>query len=173
MTCFLPQETFLYSSPYWSDYEEFNPAGGKTGFDERESKLPTIPSGTLHSPRSVSVWRSTNSSGSLSSTKRVTLCTHWLLTENSVPLLWVMKHWSRWLVQGPLCNSTATRKGLMQAVALPNIPNPESVLLETLRTNPTHATQGLDLVRKVDLMTQTLATLKTWHDSNNLPSFYT
>ena len=132
-----------------------------------------LPSGTLPSPRSVSVWRSTNSSGSLSSTKRVTLCTHWLLTENSVPLLWVMKHGSRWLVQGPLCNSTATRKGLMQVVALPNIPNQESVLLETLRTNPTHATQGLDLVRKVDLMTQTLATLKTWHDSNNLPCFYT
>ena len=42
MTCFLPQATFRYSSPYWSDYEEFNPAGGKTGFDERESKLPTF-----------------------------------------------------------------------------------------------------------------------------------
>ena len=42
MTCFLPQATFRYSSPYWSDYEEFNPAGGKTGFYERESKLPTF-----------------------------------------------------------------------------------------------------------------------------------
>ena len=49
----------------------------------------------------------------------------------------------------------------MQVVAFPNIPNQESVLIETLRTNPNHATQGLDLVRKVDLMTQTLATLKT------------
>ena len=49
----------------------------------------------------------------------------------------------------------------MQVVALPYIPNQESVLLKTLRTNPTHATQALDLVRKVDLMTQTLATLKT------------
>lgn len=33
--------TFRYSSPYWSDYEEFNQVGGKTGFDEQESKLPT------------------------------------------------------------------------------------------------------------------------------------
>ena len=41
MTCFLPQATFRYSSPYWSDYEEFNQVGGKTGFDEQESKLPT------------------------------------------------------------------------------------------------------------------------------------
>ena len=96
-------------------------------------------------------------SGSLSLTKRVTPRTLWLLTENSVPFLWVVKHGSHWLVQGPLCNSTATRKGLMQVVVLPNIPKQWLVLLATLKTNATHATQGLDLVRKVDLVTPTLA----------------
>ena len=115
MTCFLPQATFRYSSTYWSDYEEFNQVGGKSGFDEQESKLPT----------------------------------YW-------PFLWVVKYGSHGLVQGPLCNSTAARKGLMQVVALPNILKQGLVLFATLKTNATHATQGLDLLRKVDLMTRTL-----------------
>ena len=45
----------------------------------------------------------------------------------------------------------------MQVVVLPNIPKQGLVLLATLKTNATHATQGLDLVRKVDLVTPTLA----------------
>ena len=44
----------------------------------------------------------------------------------------------------------------MQVVALPNIPKQGLVLLVTLKTNATHATQVLDLLRKVDLMTRTL-----------------
>ncbi|XP_022805208.1 neurogenic locus notch homolog protein 1-like [Stylophora pistillata] len=33
--------TFHYNKRYWSDYNEFNPTGGQTGFDEQETKLPT------------------------------------------------------------------------------------------------------------------------------------
>ncbi|XP_066026053.1 uncharacterized protein [Pocillopora verrucosa] len=34
-------KTFHYNNDYWSDYREFNPTGGQTGFDEQETKLPT------------------------------------------------------------------------------------------------------------------------------------
>ena len=37
----LLQTTFHYCAPYWSNYKEFNLAGGETGFDRQESKLPT------------------------------------------------------------------------------------------------------------------------------------
>ena len=33
--------TFHYDSPFWSTKETFNLAGGKTGFDREETKLPT------------------------------------------------------------------------------------------------------------------------------------
>ena len=35
------QITFHYDSEYWSDKNEYNPPGGKTGFDSQETKLPT------------------------------------------------------------------------------------------------------------------------------------
>ena len=159
MPCFLPQATFHYSSPYWSDYEEFNPAGGKTGFDERESKLPSL-------------WNTSFAKICLG--MKIDQQLRFTVLNKEGDSLYSLvadgefratslghETWKSLIGSRALCNSTATRKGLMQVVALPNIPNQESVLLETLRTNPTHATQGLDLVRKVDLMTQTLATLKT------------
>ena len=37
----LLQTTFHYNATYWSNYKEFNIAGGETGFDGQESKLPT------------------------------------------------------------------------------------------------------------------------------------
>ncbi|XP_066024844.1 uncharacterized skeletal organic matrix protein 5-like [Pocillopora verrucosa] len=33
--------TFQYDSGYWSDKNEYNIPGGRTGFDSRETKLPT------------------------------------------------------------------------------------------------------------------------------------
>ena len=33
--------TFHYDSPFWSNGQTFNLAGGKTGFDREEAKLPT------------------------------------------------------------------------------------------------------------------------------------
>ena len=35
------QKTFHYTSALWSDKNEYNPRGGETGFDTRETKLPT------------------------------------------------------------------------------------------------------------------------------------
>ncbi len=37
----LSQDTFHYKSGYWSDKKAYNLAGGKTGFDTQETKLPT------------------------------------------------------------------------------------------------------------------------------------
>ena len=35
------QETFRYNSLYWSNTAEYNLPGGETGFDSKETKLPT------------------------------------------------------------------------------------------------------------------------------------
>ena len=35
------QTTFHYNAGYWSNYEEYNLPGGKTGFDKQETKLST------------------------------------------------------------------------------------------------------------------------------------
>jgi len=35
------QQTFSYNANLWSNYETFNLAGGETGFDTEETKLPT------------------------------------------------------------------------------------------------------------------------------------
>ena len=37
----ISQNTFLFSSGYWTDKSELNPSGGTTGFDSQETKLPT------------------------------------------------------------------------------------------------------------------------------------
>ena len=66
------QSTFHYGSSHWIDYEEYNFPGEKTGFDGQET-------GTLPSPRSVSVWKFTNNSTSWSSKGRLNLFTRWLL----------------------------------------------------------------------------------------------
>ena len=38
---FLLQNTFHYDNAFWSNKETFNLSGGKTGFDDHETKLPT------------------------------------------------------------------------------------------------------------------------------------
>ena len=37
----LKQETFNYSSSYWQNKQKYNPAGGLSGLDDHETKLPT------------------------------------------------------------------------------------------------------------------------------------
>ena len=37
----ISQNTFRFSSGYWTDKSEYNPSGGMTGFDSQEAKLPT------------------------------------------------------------------------------------------------------------------------------------
>ena len=41
MSSFLLQETFHYDKALWSNKETFKLIGGKTGFDDHETKLPT------------------------------------------------------------------------------------------------------------------------------------
>ena len=41
LSLFLLQKTFLYDEALWSNKETFNVIGGKTGFDDHETKLPT------------------------------------------------------------------------------------------------------------------------------------
>ena len=41
MFSILSQNTFHYNSGYWSDTNEYNLPGGKTGFDSQETKLPS------------------------------------------------------------------------------------------------------------------------------------
>ena len=71
------------------------------------------PTGKHPSPRSASVWRLDNNSGSSLSTRQRSLCIHWSLTGNTVPPYWVVTRGRRWLVRKPLCSKTATGKGSM------------------------------------------------------------
>ena len=41
MLLFVFQKTFHYSSGFWSNKNSYNLPGGKTGFDDQETKLPT------------------------------------------------------------------------------------------------------------------------------------
>ena len=41
LSLFLLQKTFLYDEALWSNKKTFNVTGGKTGFDDHETKLPT------------------------------------------------------------------------------------------------------------------------------------
>ena len=66
----------------------------KLGSTDRNQSYP--PTGTHPSPRSVSVWRSTNSSSSLSSTSKLTLCTHWSLMGNTATPHWVVTSGKSW-----------------------------------------------------------------------------
>ena len=72
-----------------------------------------LPTGTLPSPRSASVWRLDNSSGSLWSTSRPTLCTRWSLMGNPAEPCWAVTRGRSWLGHRPLCSSTVSRTVLM------------------------------------------------------------
>ena len=122
--------------------------------EKNQSYLPT---GTHPSPRSVSVWRSTNSSSSLSSTSRLTLCTHWSLMTNTAPLHWVVRSGKSWLVPKAHYSPTATKKGSMSFVVRVDILKPELVLLATTRMSVPLATQGSDLAQEGNLVIQTRA----------------
>ena len=68
--------------------------------------------GTHPSPRSVSVWRLTNSSGSSSSTSRLTLCTQLSLMGNTETRHWDVTHdGGSWLVQKASSQIYRNREG--------------------------------------------------------------
>ena len=74
------------------------------------------PTGKHPSPRSASVCRLVNNSGSSSSIRQPNLCIHWSLTGNTAPLRWVVTPGRRLSVRKPPCSKTATRKGSMLKV---------------------------------------------------------
>ena len=111
--------------------------------------------GTCPSPRSVSEWRSMNRSSSLSSTSRPTLCTHWSLTEHIAPPHWVVTRGRRWLVLGPLCSLTVTRKGSMLLVTRRIILKQESVSLVTNKQIAEALTPESGLVQEGTMTTPT------------------
>ena len=115
----------------------------KLGSTDRNQSYP--PTGTHPSPRSVSVWRSTNSSGSLSSTSKLTLCTHWSLMGNTATPHWVVTSGKSWLVRKAHYSTIATKKGSMSFVVTFKLLKPELVLLSVTR-----ATQGSNLAQGVD-----------------------
>ena len=120
------------------------------------------PTGTRPSPGSVSVWRPTNSSGSLSSTSRLTLCTHWSLMANTAPPHWVVTSGKSWLVPKAHYSTTATKKGSMPFVLGKDILKPELVLLATTRKTVSRATQGSDLAQEVSMTIQTRVVTRPW-----------
>ena len=124
----------------------------RLGLTERNQSYP--PTGTHPSPRSVSVWRSTNSSSSLSSTSRLTLYAHWLLMANTAPPYWVVRSGKSWLVPKAHYSTTATKKGSMSFVVGVDLLKPELVLLATTRMGVTRATQGSDLAQEGTLTIQ-------------------
>ena len=117
----------------------------RLGSTETNQSYP--PTGTHPSPRSASVWRSTNSSGSLSSTSKLTLCTHWSLMGNTATPHWVVTSGKSWLVRKAYYTKTATKKGSMPFVVSLDILKPELVLLATKRVTVTRATHGSDLAQ--------------------------
>ena len=125
----------------------------RLGSTDRNQRYP--PTGTHPSPRSVSTWRSDNSSGSLSSTSKLTLCFHWSLMGNTAPPYWVVTSGKSWLVRKDRYSTTAKKKVLMSFVVGVGILKPELVLLAKTRIVVARATQGSDLAQKGTLTPQT------------------
>ena len=103
------QQTFHYDSNFWGNKKEF--LEERLGLTKRKPSYR--PTGTLRSPKFVLVWRSTNSSGSLSSACRLTHCTHWFLTDTTALPHWVVTRGSRWLVHKAPYSLNVTKKGSM------------------------------------------------------------
>ena len=85
-----------------------SPAGGLGLTHKKPSYRPI---GTHPSPRSVSVWRLPNSSGSSSSTSRLTLCTQLSLMGNTETRHWDVTHGGSWLVQKASSQIYRNREG--------------------------------------------------------------
>ena len=119
---------------------------------KRQSYLHT---GPHPSRRSVSVWRSTISSDSLSSTSRPTLSTPLSLMGNTATPHWVVTCGSRWLVRRPPCNLTAIGKDSMRWETTLVYLKQESASLLTRRVTVVPVTLTLVLAQEVHKMTPT------------------
>ena len=130
---------------------------GKLGLTNRKQSYP--PTGIHPSPRSVSVWSSTNSSGSLSSTSKLTLCTHWSLMASIAEHHWVVKRGRRYLVIMPLYSSIVIRKGSIQNVLMTS--HPQGLALWQITKSPAiRVIPGLGLVQKEGYIIST--PVETW-----------
>ena len=103
------------------------------------------PTGKHPSPRSASVCRLVNNSGSSSSTRQLNLCIHWSLTGNTAPLRWVVTRGRRLSVRKPPCSETATWKGSMLKRVTPK---QESASLLTRKMTASLAIPESGLVQK-------------------------
>ena len=127
----------------------------------RPSYLPT---GTHPSPRSVSAWRLLNSSGILSSIRRLTLSSHWSLMGNIAIHHWGVARGRTWLVLLLHCSATVTRRDSMQITMIilctkKTFPRQESVSLVMNRMIVTAVTLESDLVQEdIPRMTTRVAT---------------
>ena len=127
----------------------------RLGLTNRKQSYP--PTGTPPSPKYVSEWRSANSSSSLSSTSKLTLCTHWSLMSNAVTPHWVVTSGKSWLAARPHYRKTATWKDSMPLVLGVIVLESELVLLAITGTTATRATLWLDLVQEATLIMENLA----------------
>ena len=127
----------------------------RLGLTNRKQSYP--PTGTPPSPKYVSEWRSANSSSSLSSTNKLTLCTHWSLMSDTVTPHWVVTSGKSWLAARPHYRKTATWKESMPLVLGVIVLESELVLLAITRTTATRATLWLDLVQEATLIMENLA----------------
>ena len=127
------QKTFHYDSKFWINKNIYNLPGGKTGLTQRRPNYR--PTGTHPSPRYASVWKSTNSSGLLSSTSRQALSTHWSLMENTATLHWVATRGRSWSAHNPPYRPTVTRKASMLRAVPKAILKQELVFLEIMKNN--------------------------------------
>ena len=135
---------FITIQPFGETKKPLTLTEGRLGLTHKRLNCP--PTGTHPSPRSASVWGSTNRSGLLSSTSRRIPCTLWSLMGNTATPRWVVTRGSHWLVLRPPCSSTVTRKDLMLLVTIILvIPKQESVSLVTNKMIAPLATLELDL----------------------------
>ena len=140
---------FTTITPFGATTKPLTFLEGRLGLTTMKRSFP--PTGTHPSPRSASVWRSVSRSGLLSSTSRRTPCTLWSLMGSTVTPHWVVTSGSHWLVLGPHCRKTVTRKDLTPSVTIKSyLLKRESASLVTMKTNaiPVTPESGLVLEEK-------------------------
>ena len=150
LSCSKPFTTILTSGKTWTSSTFQEERLGLT-----HKRLSYRPTGKHPSPRSASVWSTTNRSGSSSSTSRPTLCTHWSLTANTAPPRWAVKNGSRWLVQRAPYSHTVIRKASMLWALILACLKQESVSLPIRKMIATAVIPESGLVLEGILMTPT------------------
>ena len=147
--CLNFQNTFHFNSKLWSNKNELNLPGGKTGLDSQETKLPTY----WNTPFSK-ICLGMKIGHQIKFTVinvHATLCTPWLLTGITAPPHWAVTCGRLWLVPRPPHSSTATKKVSMLYATLA-FPEQELVTLRTTKTIAAAVTPESGLVQQ-DILT--------------------